>query len=273
MPGAGDGFYDDPVVYEALHASDAPGDVRALRRLARRFGVAKGTASRPLWLEPACGPGRHLRLAARQGIDAIGIDLSSAMIRHARAEWKRDDPNRNSDARARFLVADMADLRGRVRTASVDLAFCLINSIRHLESERAMLTHLHEIRRVLHPRGVYIVGLSVSCYGIESPSEDVWHGRDARTRVRVKQVVLYEPPTRAGDRFERVYSHLVITRQGSAIEEHRDSRYRLFCWNRSQWESVVRRAGLEIVGTFDAEGSPIPPRELGYAMHVLRSRA
>jgi len=280
---SGVGFYDDPLIYDVLHAPDARGDVQLLRRLARRLGTRPGKEP-PLWLEPACGPARQLMLAARHGVDVLGVDLSKPMIAHARAAFGRDRANRPPGVRGRFLRADMTDLRGRVRTRSVDLAFCLINSIRHLESEGAMLAHLREIGRVLRPGGIYLVGLSVSMYGLETTSEDVWEGRDARSGITVKQIVTFEPPTRRGDRFEQVHSHLVITRRrgvkrGGAggrkgtdktSEEHRDSRYRLFCWSRAQWEGVVARAGMEIAGFFDLDGNPIPPRELGYGVYALR---
>ncbi len=267
MPNHGDGFYDDPLIYDVLHAPDAPSDVRLLKRLARRFNALPRHA---VWLEPACGPARQLMLAARHGVSVIGVDLSAPMIAYARDAFARDASARPADLRGRFLHADMTDLRGRVRTGSVDLAFCLINSIRHLESDDAMLAHLREIGRVLRPDGVYLVGLSVSMYGMETTSEDVWEGR-ARG-LRVKQIVTFDPPARPGDRFERVHSHLVITRggRGSREEEHRDSNYRLFCWSRAQWEGVIARAGMVIAGIFDLDGEPIPPRELGYGVYVLR---
>lgn len=267
----GGGFYLDAEVYEALHASDAPSDVRMLKRIWRQHGHARpGTA-----LEPACGPGRHLRLLARDGWDVVGIDLEPAMIAHAQRAFDRVP----GPSTARFIAGDMAALGQLLPSGSVDLAFCLINSIRHLPSDAAMLRHLRGIEHVLKPDGIYVVGLSISWYGHESTSEDVWTGRlrvDNGT-IAVKQVVTYQPPESAGKsppasrRFETVLSHLEITRTaaGTVRTEHADHVYRLRTYNAEQWLSSVRRAGLQVRAVLDVHGDPQTVPSVGYGVFVL----
>lgn len=271
----GGGFYADPVVYEVLHAAGTFADVAMLVRVGARLGLGRGP-----WrvLEPACGPGRHLRLLARRGHRVMGVDLSETMVEHARRRFAADRRRRDGGA-GEFVVADMARLDRVVEAGSVDLAFCLMNSIRHLGSEAAMGAHLRAMRRVLRAGGVYAVGLSMSAYGLESPSEDVWEGRVGG--LHVKQVVQYEPPVPVGvggegDRMERVISEVVVTRGGrkggrkvGGRVEHRGSVYGLFCWSRVQWERAVAEAGLVVREVTDGRGARMVRPTLGYGVWWL----
>lgn len=256
------GFYDDPEVFDILHARGTSGEVAALERIERRF--VRTPARGRTWLEPACGTGRYLRAAAARGKRTVGFDISPVMVDYAR--------RRSVGMRARIalFIADLVGFRARgpasLRGGRVDLAFNLINTIRHVRTDAELVRHLSQVRRCLRPGGVYVVGLSMTAFGLEFPSEDVWEGR--RGRCRVKQVVEYVPPTRRGDRDERVYSHLVISRGRSAVE-HRDSVYRLRCYSVHQWFRAVSRAGMRVIGLVDDRGRDMPLPKVGYAVFVL----
>jgi SAM-dependent methyltransferase len=265
MPRPSADFYEDAEVFDVLHAPGTRREVDGLERIARTF--CAGAAGRRLtWLEPACGTGRYLVEAARRGHRAIGFDLSTSMIRYARGQLKGIGAAPGS----RVFVGDMTRFASRVPVA--DFAFCPINTIRHLGSDSAMRRHLREVRRALSPGGVYAVGLSTSAYGMEVPAEDVWEGR--RGDVRVKQIVEYLPPRKSSDRFEQVYSHLVITRGGrNGSEEHRDHAYRLRCYSDRQWRTMVASAGLRIAAVTDDRGEPHDPGPFGYAFYILTRSA
>lgn len=244
-------------MYDILHAPGTAAEVAGLERTILRWGPP---ARRALTiLEPACGTGRYLRLLARRGHRVIGFDREERMVEYARGRLAAAGADT-----ARVFRAEMTEFAKGVR-GRVDAAFNLINTIRHLPSDRAMLAHLLEIRRVLAPGGVYLVGISLSAYGLEFPSEDVWRGR--RGRVDVRQVVQFEPPATARSRVERVYSHLVIRRGGR--EEHRDAAYSLRCYSERQWRGVLGRAGLSVRAVVDDRGRPIKPTAPGYAVWVL----
>ncbi len=252
-----EGFYEDPRVYDILHASGTADEVDGLERIARLFAPGAGAG---IWLEPACGTGRYLRVAARRGRRVLGFDRSPAMVAYARERVGAGRGNR-------IIVADMGRFAAKLPRA--DFAFCLINTIRHLESDAAMVRHLREMARALRPGGVYAVGLGTTGYGIEPASEDVWEGR--RGGCHVKQIVEYLPPRRRVERFEQVYSHLVITR--GTCEEHRDHAYRLRCYDARQWRDVVTRAGMEIIAVTDDRGNAHDPGGFGYAVYILRARS
>jgi len=122
-------FYENPSVYDILHTAGTATEVDGLERMVMRF---VRTPSRVMtWMEPACGTGRYLRVAGSRGTRVIGVDSSAGMIGYARERME------DTGIDFRLIEADMRDLGGKVKTGSVDFAFNLINSIRHLESDAA----------------------------------------------------------------------------------------------------------------------------------------
>ncbi len=255
------GLYTDAMVYDILHGPGTAEDVDVLESLVGRH--APGAPG--VWLEPACGSGRYLRLAAKRGRSVIGFDLESGMIDYARARAERA----GVADRSVYFVGDMRSFGGAIEHDSVGLAFNLINTVRHLETDEDVLAHLGQVSRVLAPDGVYVVGISLTVYGLEPPSEDVWEG--ARGRCRVTQVIQYLPPTGTdGDRMEQVYSHLTIERPSG--EEHRPSHYGLRAYDLDQWRSLLDRSSLRVVGVADGAGEACEPTAPGYSLWVLGRR-
>lgn len=257
-------FYADPWVYDVLHASGTASEVRGLEAIEARFSRARGERD---WLEPACGSGRYLAAAAGRGTRVVGFDLSPAMVEYARRRLAR------FGARARVVVASMADFgtalaRSGLSRRRFSLAFNPVNTIRHLECDADAIAHLEETRGALRRGGVYVVGISLSVYGGEGPSEDVWVGR--RAGATVTQAVQYLPPSGRG-RGERVISHMTVTARG--VERHIDSRYVLRRYDLGQWTRLVDRAGMRILGVVDERGRDSEVDGAGYWLFVLSARA
>lgn len=294
-------FYKDAPLYDILHRPGTAEEVTFLQRVHARFGL--GPRSGP-WLEPACGTARLARLAAARGQPVAGFDLEPAMIAYA-----RDHTPPRLRARTRFFKARMEDfdtaLPKRGPWSRYSLAFNLINTIRHLHSDRAMLDHFDAVARVLKPNALYAVGISLSLYGIEQETEDVWQG--TRGTCKVSQVVQYIPPEcdpvnnsiappastpstprsanvrskgstslpsslnpRGGNRLERVISHLTITRPRG--EEHKDSAYSLRTYDLHQWQALLHRSPFKVHTVVGDDGVEIPPPKIGYAIWVLGLR-
>ena len=268
-------LYDDPVVYDTLLAPGTARELDALYRVARwctwpparaPWPLAKRPSpNAPRWLEPACGTGRLLRLAAARGLRAIGFDREPAMVGYAREAIAR----RGLGRRAHVFHADLTDFADAVAPASVDFAFCTLNTLRHLPSDAALLAHFAQVARVLKPGAVYAVGLSLTRYGEEALDEDVWTAR--RGGLRVTQLASYLPPDAAAGRArrERVISHLVVAARGD--EEHRDDAYDLRCYDERQWAAVVRRSALRRLESFAADGRPLAGRIAPYQIEALAS--
>lgn len=259
-------FYHDAEVYDALHAPGTGGEAAVVAKIARRLTGKRRGALR--FYEPACGTGRHLVALARRGHACVGVDLEPGMVAFAEREAGR----MGVEDRARFVCGDMTRV---VLDASdrVDAAFCLINSIRHLMSDRAMLAHLRSVRASMLPGGVYVVGIELIEPDLAQPSEDVWSGR--KHGVRVKQVVQYLPPE-PGERVETVISTMLVRRVGSGgrrgSEQQVDSSYALRTYTPSQWGAIVAKAGFEVAGVFNAEGVPRPRATIGYYLWALRAK-
>jgi len=285
-------FYSDPSGYDILHAPGTAAEVDGLQRLEKRFAP---TGRRGAWLEPACGTARYLRVAAQRGRRVLGFDASEGMIEYARARLERLGPQ--VSRRATLLVADMetfdtavaspframgvsrgarADGNSGTRnigrkpdaTPRITFAFNLINTFRHLESDAAALAHLRAVRGVLARGGVYALGVSLSGYGNEFPSEDVWEAR--RGKVHVRQVAQYTPPASRRQRFEQVHNVVVIQRP-NRDDEVQTSSYRLRTYNRAQFEALIERAGFEVAGHVDDAGRDAPIVEPGYGIWILEA--
>lgn len=258
------GLYNDASVYDILHAPGTREEVDGLLRMHGRFVTAKASAK--LWLEPACGTGRYLIRLAKKSVRGVGFDVDPGMVEYATARAKR----LRLAPRPRFGVATMESFvdEGLVRPGSVRLAFNLINTVRHLMSDEAMLAHFGQMRAALAPGGVYLVGISLTVYGLEPPSEDVWEGRRGRTTVR--QVVNFVPPVASAGRArrtERIFSHLTISKPSG--EEDRDSTYTLRTYDEVQWRQLVKRAGWRVLGVVDEEGDDVTLTPPGYGIFVL----
>ena len=196
------GLYADPVLYDILYTPGTAGEVDALERVERRFASCRLPARR-LWLEPACGTGRYLRVAAGRGRRCLGFDLDEGQLAYARGRRLR-----GRGPRPRYFQADMTDFMaaGGLEPGSVDFAFNPVNSLRHLPDDGALLAHFGQMARALKPGALYVVGISLTDYDWLMPEEDLWEGR--RGACQVSQLVNYLPPEPGThlDRVERVLS-------------------------------------------------------------------
>lgn len=257
------GLYGDARVYDVLHAPGTAGEVDALERIASRHVSTPDPGGR--WLEPACGSGRCVRLAAKRGICAHGFDLDGGMVAYANDRFRA----LGLGDKARAVVADMRSCvsDGAIERGSYDFVFNTINSFRHLMSDRDALAHMEQIASALRPGGVYAVGVSTCVYDAEFPTEDVWEA--ARGNLGVTQTVQYLPPEggETGARTERVLSHLEISRPSGS--EHRDSAYELRTYSTEQWLDLIARSALSLVGVADDGGTPCEPGPSGYRLYAL----
>ena len=238
--GSGD-WYETTSWYDILHGAGTAAEVDGLERVAEGYvrGHWRGGMR---WLEPACGTGRYLRVIAGRGGVVYGFDRSASMVAYARGSLER------RGLRGRVWEADM--VRFSVpRDVRVEMAFNLISTVRHLESDEEVLSHLACVARALRPGGVYVVGLGMTAYGAELESEDVWVGR--RGRCEVTQVVQYLPPDRKRRR-EVVLNHL--TAVTPRWEKHLDNTYELRSYSGAQWVRLLERSVLEAVAVVNELG-------------------
>lgn len=258
-------WYTHPAWYDILHAGGTAREVDGLTCIAERFVRTRGRA--PVWLEPGCGTGRYLRVAAGRGIGVVGVDQCGPMLEYARRGFA------SRGLKGVFIEAPMADFSV---PNGAEFAFCLINSIRHLASDRAMLAHLQCVAKGLGRGGVYAVGLSIIHPGAGMDSDDTWAG--ARGNCRVRQLISYLAPDEE-KREERVISNIVV--ETPTRITHLDCAYTLRTYTLAQWVRLIGRSAMELVAVTDEWGEELVDlsrrgwaQELRteYAIWVLRAR-
>jgi len=248
----GGGLYLAPTLYDVVNTPGTAAEVDALERVVR----CHVSTSKPRWIEPACGTGRYLRVLRRRGHEVAGYDPLDGMLDYARRGLKRWSRGWHL-ARASFTTAEVSLRPGQV-------AFCPVNSLRHLHDDASMLAHLDQMRSLLLPGGIYVVGLDLHHPHV-FPDEDVWTG--ARGRLQVQQVVQYLPPSESSRR-EQVVVQMMVTRPRGA--EHHGWSYDLRTYDIGQWSTLVAAAGWGRVATYDGAGHPTDPAAvLPYQLEVL----
>ena len=248
-------LYRDPEVYDLVYRSGTADQFASLQKIAALSAIpAEGP-----WLETACGSARLLVEAEKAGIAVAGFDREPAMVDYARS--------RLSPA-ANLSVCDLESCSRAFEPRSIPFAFTLINTIRHLESDAAVLAHFGEMAKVLTRGGVYVVGLSLHDRARAEIEEDLWQGSEAG--ITVTELSTSLPPENES-RFETIVSHLTIERSGEP-PEHRDASFPLRVYSQKAWETLVASSMLAPRGTFDLWGDAATAFDGRYVLYALGPR-
>ncbi|OGR94712.1 MAG: hypothetical protein A2V88_05555 [Elusimicrobia bacterium RBG_16_66_12] len=244
-------FYRDPVLYDLIHAEGTGDEVWLLDLLAQRHGNGGKTA-----LEPACGTGRYLAGLLRRGWTVTGYDLSSEMVKFARARLS------HRGKRALVVRGDMTSFRPKGR---YDLAFNLLSTFRHLLTDREALGHLRATAEALSPGGIFVLGLDLAVYGEDMPDEEVWTARSG-----VKHVMMTIPATARGRR-ERIINF--VERGGKVAE----SSYDLRSYDAAEMSALLARSPFRLEACYGYDGRPAelggPERALWLVLKVRQPPA
>jgi SAM-dependent methyltransferase len=181
-------------------------------------------------LDVACGAGRHAAALAAAGARPVGIDLSPALLRHAR------------EAGVPLIRGDMRRLP--IRRSSVDLAVNLFTSFGYFERDDEHAAVLRGIAGTIKPGGWFVMDFL---------NADTVRG----TLVPEERQVLGGAPVRVtrelidGERFVR---KTILTADGRRFAE----RVRLF--TPENLEAMMGAAGLDVQGRYgDYDGGPLRP--------------
>jgi SAM-dependent methyltransferase len=125
-----------------------------------------GTGPDARVLDLACGAGRHLREFRRNGVRAIGLDLSHFLLLRAAASG------------APLVRGDMRALP--IGTATCDLVTNFFTSFGYFADAQEDLQVLHEVSRILRPGGAFAFDFLNADHvrgGLPSRDEKVVEGR------------------------------------------------------------------------------------------------
>jgi SAM-dependent methyltransferase len=246
-------WYDRAEAYDILCGWDPAQERDFVLAASARYGVPEPRRI----LEPFCGSGRLLR--AMPGV-AVGLDRNPFMVRYARGRGSR------------VFLADAGAFA--VREGSFDLAYCLIDSFRHLLREEEARNHLRAVARALVPGGVYVLGFEITG---DLPTGDVsreeWWLERAGTRVDGDVRCLGD-----GDPVSRVETMFVKLKiRHGKRRERIESIQPLRLYARADVLSLLEAVGLfDLVAVFDRRYLLDRPKPLatvtGSAVLVLRAR-
>lgn len=144
-------FYDD--LAPDYHLLFADWDAAIARQGAALDGLinkTRGSGGHDV-LDCACGIGTQAIALAARGHRVVGTDLSGAALRRAANE---------AGLRTVVLRSAVADMRHLpFRGASFDIVVCADNAIAHLLTPDELRQALAEMRRVLRPTGLLVLGV------------------------------------------------------------------------------------------------------------------
>lgn len=172
-------------------------------------------------LELGCGSGRLLEPLARAGYRVTGIDISEAMLAHARTRLQR--LSHDEQARVSVVQADMTELP--LKAGQFGLAVVPYNTFLHLGPEDA-LAACRAAKRQLQPGGRLFLDLLnpetvTELYGeqglgletILNQGDDVvlvFSSSSVRQAAQILEITwIYDQSPRAGGPVQRSVAHMV----------------------------------------------------------------
>lgn len=211
--------------------------------------------------EPGCGGGRLAVEMVGRGYHVTACDSSASAIQFA------TDRLRDKASQADFVVADMTDFQP---DEPVEMAFCMMNTIRHLLDESSAKRHLESVAASLKPGGLYVIGLHLLPPDADEEDSEEWSVEEDDLRVNVfLEVVEFSRLTR----LEKVRFELNVR---DATEAHTlETTYALRIYMADQMRGLLESVPtLELCDVFDFNYEIDEPLqlndELGDTVLILR---
>jgi SAM-dependent methyltransferase len=167
-----------------------------------------------------------------------GLDLNPAAVAYCNQRLEK-----HGFAPTTF-VGDMANFQ---LDRKVDACFNMINSFRHLATERMATAHLRCIAQVLKKGGLYLLGIHLTPTAGEPMEEEAWSARRGHLQVNTRLTTLRRDPKRREEWFSMECDVYTPTRAWKLSEEIMFRSY-----TASQFLRLVKKIPeLEIAGQHD----------------------
>jgi glycine/sarcosine N-methyltransferase len=182
-------------------------------------------------LDCACGTGHHVRLFARWGLEAVGSDLSPAMIEDARRQTGGEH------GKVRFEVADFRDLPKRF-DQPFDSVLCTGNSLALVDSRDGLRQAVAGMYEILAPGGVAVI--HTLNYAVIPEGQNLYEG--PRVRAVDDREILFLKVFR---KVRRLCDLDIIVLEKQAGEWKKiETHARAWALEQSELESMVTAAGF-----------------------------
>lgn len=214
-------------------------------------------------LEPGCGGGRLVLEMARRGFVPTGWDLSSEAVDYA---------NKKLQAANLMGEAQVADMRSAIVAEQADLAYCLVNTFRHMLTETDAIQHLKSVAACLRPGAIYVVGMHLFPPDADEEDSEEWSVTADSTTV---DMLLNVVDCDRDRRQETLQFHMTVREPG---EEPRsfETDYRMRLYEAAQFQSLIDSVNeFELLPEvydfwYDIEDPLELSDELGDTVFVLR---
>ncbi|MEZ6087639.1 MAG: class I SAM-dependent methyltransferase [Pirellulaceae bacterium] len=227
-------LYDNPQYYDIAFADETDAEADFIEQAWRRYG----SGPTPSLLEPGCGSGRLIIELAKRGHTVTGFDISPPAVRYLQTLLRR-----------RRLKADVfeADMTHFSLQRRFDLAYCTMNTFRHLLTDEAAVSHLRCIAEHLNPGGLYILGFHLIPPDAEEECIERWRGTRGKTSVCFTLRVLDFCRRK---RIETLRISMLARTPRGELRDRTEFPLRLY--KASQFKSLIAKiAGLELIEVFD----------------------
>lgn len=205
-------------------------------------------------LDVACGSGGYSIELAHQGYNVTAIDLDYAMVEGLRKKAAND----NLDIKA--LQGNMLELKNKVSTG-YDLAFCIGNSLVHLEGEEEIEKFFKEMKCILKEDGKLVIQIINYDRVLSQNITSLPNIENHEVRLEFKRIYNYN------ENLNKVFFKTILKVDGKEIENE----IPLYPLMAEDMEKLLKKAGfneLKLYGDFkESEFN----RENSYALVVVAS--
>ncbi|MEO2017393.1 MAG: class I SAM-dependent methyltransferase [Fuerstiella sp.] len=191
-------------------------------------------------LEPGCGGGRLVFELARRGYDVSACDLSVAAVEFARARLAA------ADLTADVTVNDMRDLSCE---PIADVAYCLVNTFRHLLTESDAARHLQAVADSVRSGGLYLIGMHLLPPDADEEDSEEWSVSKDETTVNMRlDVAQCDRATR----LETLKFRMEAVTSDAASPQLFETDYQMRIYRAHQFEELIKRVPeFELLDVYD----------------------
>ena len=169
-------IYDYPKYYDLLFGSDVAAEFRFLKACFTKHAGCDVTRV----FEPACGTGRLLIKLGRSGYAVAGNDLNPKAVDFCNERLRKYNLPES------VVVADMSNFKLKKK---FDASFNMINSFRHLATEKLARNHLECMARAMNQGGLYVLGIHLEPTSCPAMQEDLGLNIDVFTPTKRMRIV------------------------------------------------------------------------------------
>ena len=181
-------------------------------------------------LDLACGQGRHAVALAQMGYRVTGLDLSPALLAHAR------DASRAAGVDIAWLEGDMRDLPWQ---DEFDAVINITSAFGYFPTDEENEAVLRQVAKVLKPGGQFLIETMHRDYIVREYQQHDWYETESETLVWVLRL------------FDAVKGRTTVLERYRTADGNEGERYHnIRGFTATELHAMLRRAGLAPIDTW-----------------------